>query len=399
LDWNRTMIKGPINQLLAHKAEERSPFDARAVPDELRLPTLDQRVYLYLRAVSGKRDFTSKEYADARNLMLSAMAVDVAAKSHINVPEKPVIPTPLPGESPDGIVVARSLADYSDTTAAASLFEGEVGSYASYVPMMASARPYSAGGSEWLDTSPPQRENIAKAERTGVDVTAFPTATVPPRKVAKRAVYIWAAAGIVSVMVLLIIITPPPAWLGAGSNGTRITMSDASRLAPAPAATPVTAAMPVPKQLDQVSKVDAEFEQLKRVTEGPPDPVAAVLPRERTGAPTPSYPAAEALASRAPPIDAESPVDLVKQGEELLYSGRIPAARVVLKKAADAGSARAALALGMTYDPIELKKIGAKDSVPDRAMARTWYQKAKDLGSTEASARLKRLSTLDSRTR
>jgi hypothetical protein len=46
----------------------------------LPLPTLDERASVYLRAVHGDRDFTSAEHANARELMLEAMAADIAAR-------------------------------------------------------------------------------------------------------------------------------------------------------------------------------------------------------------------------------------------------------------------------------------------------------------------------------
>ena len=52
------------------------------------------------------------------------------------------------------------------------------------------------------------------------------------------------------------------------------------------------------------------------------------------------------------------------------------------------GNAAAALALGETYDPTI---PGARAPV-DVAMARAWYEKARDLGSTEATVRLDRLT-------
>jgi TPR repeat protein len=90
----------------------------------------------------------------------------------------------------------------------------------------------------------------------------------------------------------------------------------------------------------------------------------------------------------------------------LIGAGDIPNARLVLQQAAEAGNATAALELGATYDPIELAKLGVRDgtlpaasikgkALPDIAMARTWYQKAKDLGSTEAQGRLENLARRD----
>jgi len=63
-----------------------------------------------------------------------------------------------------------------------------------------------------------------------------------------------------------------------------------------------------------------------------------------------------------------------------------------LRRAAEKGDRRAALALGEAYDPIMLKRAGSKDK-GDPAQARVWYQKAAELGSTEAASRLKRLQT------
>ena len=78
----------------------------------------------------------------------------------------------------------------------------------------------------------------------------------------------------------------------------------------------------------------------------------------------------------------------------MMVAGDIPNARLVLQQAAEAGNASAALEIGATYDPIELKKkldLGDRALVPNIKMARTWYQKARDLGSTEAARRLLRL--------
>ena len=80
----------------------------------------------------------------------------------------------------------------------------------------------------------------------------------------------------------------------------------------------------------------------------------------------------------------EEIADLVKRGRELIAAGKIHDARLLLKSAADAGDATAAFTLATTYDPIELKTLGVRDADPDTAMARAWYQKAKDFRSTAA---------------
>ena len=86
---------------------------------------------------------------------------------------------------------------------------------------------------------------------------------------------------------------------------------------------------------------------------------------------------------------------LLKKGQELITVGDISAARLVLKGPAEAGNAPAALALGATYDPNELEKLGLRNFSSDIAMARAWYEKARALGSTEASGRLESLARRD----
>jgi TPR repeat protein len=83
---------------------------------------------------------------------------------------------------------------------------------------------------------------------------------------------------------------------------------------------------------------------------------------------------------------------LLKLGKDLIASGDIAAARLRLKRAADAGDHEAALALASTYDPYVLRELKAYGFPADAAMARTWYEKAKDLGSPVAPRRLELLT-------
>jgi len=83
---------------------------------------------------------------------------------------------------------------------------------------------------------------------------------------------------------------------------------------------------------------------------------------------------------------------LVKRGLEFLKDGNFSATRLVLRPAADAGDAQAALLMGATYDPVILAELGSVGLRPDPAAARAWYQRAKDLGSPDASGRIERLA-------
>jgi hypothetical protein len=128
-----------------------------------------------------------------------------------------------------------------------------------------------------------------------------------------------------------------------------------------------------------------------------------------------------AITNATPP---EETAKALRRGLQLLAQGQITEARQLaqsqitetrqLLQRWGLENATAALALGMSYDPIELEQLRSFGSAPmgdavkyapvtaspsvvpdsfaDIAKARTWYQKAKDLGSIEAERRLERLS-------
>src|SRR5215475_2371078 len=72
-----TMITRSQFYQLALKANERQ---ANVEDDVLPVPTLDERVSLYLRAVHGNREFTEEERSNARNALLDSMAAEITAQ-------------------------------------------------------------------------------------------------------------------------------------------------------------------------------------------------------------------------------------------------------------------------------------------------------------------------------
>jgi hypothetical protein len=86
---------------------------------------------------------------------------------------------------------------------------------------------------------------------------------------------------------------------------------------------------------------------------------------------------------------------VLKLGSSLLKDGNVAAARLMLQSAADAGNAQAAMLLGATYDPLILADLGVRGLRPDREAARTWYRRAQEYGSSEASGRIERLARMD----
>jgi TPR repeat protein len=92
-------------------------------------------------------------------------------------------------------------------------------------------------------------------------------------------------------------------------------------------------------------------------------------------------------------LDPNEIASSLRRGDDLIASGDLAAARLVLRRAADAGDARAAMTLAETYDPAILEKLGVHGVVPDLAMAQGWYEKAKKFGATEATQRLELLAS------
>jgi len=87
-------------------------------------------------------------------------------------------------------------------------------------------------------------------------------------------------------------------------------------------------------------------------------------------------------------LDPEEIKLFMKQGEQFIAAGDVVTARIVFQRAAEAGDANAAMALGATYDPTVLAKLGVVGMSADVEKARSWYQTAEKLGSPEARRRL-----------
>jgi TPR repeat protein len=92
-------------------------------------------------------------------------------------------------------------------------------------------------------------------------------------------------------------------------------------------------------------------------------------------------------------LDPNEIASLLKRADTLIASGDIAAARLVLQRAAEAADGRAAMMLAGTYDPTVLEKLGVHGVVPDLAVARSWYEKARQLGASEATAQLEGLAS------
>lgn len=176
----------------------------------------------------------------------------------------------------------------------------------------------------------------------------------------------------------------------------------------APAAAPATASAPIeapasdselPATPVKVEHIHAAMVPLPVATETPVAPaiVPVAIPE---AAPSPASALPEPAAAAAPPQPAAQPVTLapdeiatlIKRGKDLLMSGDISAARLLLRRAAEAGDAEGALAFGSTFDPAVIARLGAIGVNADAARAREWYEKAAALGSNTASQQIAHLA-------
>jgi hypothetical protein len=132
----------------------------------------------------------------------------------------------------------------------------------------------------------------------------------------------------------------------------------------------------------------------------PPPPVAPA-PQQPQAAASPPPAAAPAVATaQAEPIRELSPNEiaaLVRRAQELLASGDLQGARLLLARAADAHDARAALLLAKTFDPTASRQFSAADAGPDLVQARNWYERAREWGSPEAQRQLDALASFPRR--
>jgi hypothetical protein len=107
--------------------------------------------------------------------------------------------------------------------------------------------------------------------------------------------------------------------------------------------------------------------------------------------------AAPAVATPMPPraLSAPTPQDqsmaefYANRGDAMIAIKDISAARKFYEYAADAGSARAAVAIAKTYDPNFLAQLRVMGLSPDPTLSEAWYRRAAALGDPNAAAWLR----------
>jgi len=151
---------------------------------------------------------------------------------------------------------------------------------------------------------------------------------------------------------------------------------------------PATEANAAPRQ--QVASAAPSREEITSAYQ------SALQSRSPAAAPAVVPPQVVAPVAVAPPpaapqarrMDAEELATLMKRAKESLAAGDIPVARLLLERAADGQDAGAALILAQTYDPAVLGTSDVRNITPEPDKARSWYQRASQLGSADAQRRL-----------
>lgn len=165
--------------------------------------------------------------------------------------------------------------------------------------------------------------------------------------------------------------------------------------------TPAAAALaPAASSLPQAEHDVVEIRPAPPESTAAPEPVAAPQPTGRTGE---AIVAAVAMAheppaaGRAEPAEAASPpmpvvlpakpalrqeeiAMMIEKGRVLFEAGDLAAARLFFRRAANAGDAAAAIAMGATYDPDVLTQRFIRGVEADPQEAQKWYERARGMG-------------------
>jgi hypothetical protein len=166
---------------------------------------------------------------------------------------------------------------------------------------------------------------------------------------------------------------------------------------------PAKAAAVVPSQGASDSSVANAAPTALAPEEAPPDPSSTEASHTaRIVAPTdPAFPGdasppvsksvggTPSTAPTEPPGSAALNSALLARGDALFVTGDVNAARLFYERAANAGHGQAALQLGETFDPAFLARTGFIGALANVGMAARWYQRARELGISEADMLLR----------
>jgi hypothetical protein len=332
--------------------------DGDAKSGQLPVPGLADRARLFLRAVQGERDFTRSEHADAEDVILQAMAADIASRSeHDGTEESWVDPRDARTEAGARFAPVAMSVRFED-------YESSLAKIDESLPPLPSALDWQEPqlSSDHLRYEAQARATqMARAAhyepRTSATVAAamrvrpvrdsgpLPSSRATKHNSRRRNV-VWGTALSLSAGLCVLI----GLMLYPVQNVTR------SDLRTARSEPTFEAAAPIAPQLNRVGSSDITNPVVS-------PPVGA--PSQVFGATSPVYDVAPA----APKAEL-SKTGFVEQARAVIASGNIEASRAVLSNLVDGGNASAAVIIGATYDPNMLDALGGQNLPPDIAKAR-----------------------------
>lgn len=236
--------------------------------------------------------------------------------------------------------------------------------------------------------APPPRPVVAEAEPPPVSMP-LPPPVVPPQPAAEPdpppvvAAAEEPAPAPPPVVPPLAELGPAPPAVVPPAPAPAIETPAAAAALPEPAPVPAPPPVIEPGEVPRPAAADAGPSLSAEAAPAPSPP--APLPAAR--APEPAPPPAAPRAAARPPVDPALAEAMQRRGEALLRVGDISGARRFFQRAAEGGSAAAALAMAETFDPRVLARSAVVGMQPDRAAALLWYRRAADLGSPDAAER------------
>jgi TPR repeat protein len=181
-----------------------------------------------------------------------------------------------------------------------------------------------------------------------------------------------------------------------GDDAYKTSMPPSGQIATAPveiAPPPAPAVGPVELKVAPAPPSGAALKVAPALPSGAALKVAPVLPSGAAAPPADpgqaarsdaesTVPALPVVVPAKPSMRPEEVALMIERGRTLFDSGDIAAARLFFRRAANAGDAGAALAMGATYDPEVLGQRFIRGIEADAREAQKWYDKARALGGS-----------------
>jgi hypothetical protein len=154
-----------------------------------------------------------------------------------------------------------------------------------------------------------------------------------------------------------------------------------------------TRASPMPRAREGSGQAPADA--LVTAATGSVGPAGLAAQSDAAVEPTEAPKSAAAAQPAEPSLASDEIALLTRRAETYIADGDFVSARLLLEHAAAARDARAALILAATYDPDGLRRLGLRAKAGltlDIAMAKSWYERAVEYGSADASRMLASLT-------